>query len=89
MAYDASVAQPTLLVPRVGTAGSALWSYVSTDVHTDVDAADYFANGDALGMKVNDTVIVTKSTATVGATLHTVTAVTANGAATVSAAILA
>ncbi len=66
-----------------------LWIYTSTDVHTDVDAADYFSNGHALGMKVNDVVIVGKTTATVGATLHSVTAVTAGGAATVSPAILA
>jgi hypothetical protein len=66
-----------------------LWLYKSEDVHTDVDAADYFSNGDALGMKVNDVVIVTKTTATVGATLHVVSAVTAGGAATVTAAILA
>jgi hypothetical protein len=89
LAYDAAVAQPVLKIPRLGTLDSALWTYVSADVHTDVDASGYFTNGDALGMKVNDTVIVTKNTATVGATLHTVTAVTANGAATVSAAILA
>lgn len=87
MAY-ATTNPPQLLVPGMGN-GVALWAYASTDVHTDVDAADYFSNGDALGMKVNDTVIVTKTTATVGATLHTVTAVTADGAATVSPAILA
>lgn len=87
MAY-ATTNPPQLVVPGMG-GGLSLWMYASTDVHTDVDAADYFSNGDALGMKVNDTVIVTKTTATVGATLHTVTAVTADGAATVSAAILA
>ena len=75
--------------PGMGGAGITIWSYASTDVHTDVDATDYFSNGDDLGMKVNDTVIVTKTSATIGATLHTVTVVTAGGAATVSAAILA
>jgi hypothetical protein len=72
-----------------GMGGNCLWMYVSTDVHTDVDAANYFTNGYDKGMLVNDVVIVVKSTATVGATLHVVTAVTANGAATVSPAILA
>ncbi len=87
MAY-ATTNPPQLLVPGMGD-GLSLWSYASTDVHTDVDAADYFSDGAALGMKVNDTVIVTKTDATIGATIHTVTVVTAGGAATVAAAILA
>lgn len=70
-------------------AGPELWIYTSVDVHTDVDAADYFTDGDARGMKVGDVVIVVKSTATVGATVHSVSAVTAGGAATIAPAILA
>jgi len=77
-----------LLVPSIGD-GISLWAYASTDIHTDVDATDYFTNGDALGMKVNDLVMVIKTSATIGATAHVVTAVTAGGAATVSLAILA
>lgn len=87
MAY-ATTNPPVLMGNRIG-GHQALWLYKSTDVHTDVDAADYFSDGDALGMKVNDVVIVTKTSATIGATLHVVTAVTAGGAATVSPAILA
>ena len=87
MAYAASN-PPSLVAQSVGAA-PALWLYASTDVHTDVDAADYFANGSALGMRVNDVVIVVKTTATIGATVHVVTAVTAGGAATVAPAILA
>lgn len=87
MAYSTS-APPIALTARVGSAPT-LWVYTSTDVHTDVDAADYFSNGDALGMKVGDVVLVSKSTATVGTTVHYVSAVTAGGAATVAAAILA
>lgn len=87
MAYSTST-PPALLTQSVGAA-PALWVYASTDVHTDVDAADYFSNGHALGMRVNDVVIVVKTSATIGATLHVVTAVTSGGAATVSAAILA
>lgn len=86
MAYVATN-PPQCVTSRMG-GGLALWLYASTDVHTDVDDTDYFSNGHALGMKVNDTVIVTKTTATIGATIHTVTTVTAGGAATVSAAIL-
>jgi len=87
MAYAASN-PPNLVTQSVGAA-PALWMYVSTDVHTDVDASGYFTNGAALGMRVNDVVIVVKSSATIGATLHVVSAVTAGGAATVEAAILA
>jgi hypothetical protein len=87
MAYSTSN-PPQLLVSSIGD-GISTWAYASTDVHTDVDAADYFSNGDALGMKVNDIVTVIKTTATVGATVHVVSAVTAGGAATVSPAILA
>ncbi|RWF78990.1 MAG: hypothetical protein EOS26_03215 [Mesorhizobium sp.] len=79
--------------PPVRIAGAiaspSLWVYNSADVHTDVDAADYFSNGAALGMKVGDHMIVGKTTATIGSTLHYVTTVTAGGAATISAAILA
>jgi len=69
-------------------AAPALWLYASEDIHTDVDAANYFTNGKDLGMRVNDVVIVIKTTATIGATLHVVTEVSADGA-TVSPAILA
>ncbi len=87
MSY-ATTNPPKRITGGIG-AGEELWLYSSTDVHTDVDAADYFSDGHLLGMKVNDVVIVVKTTATVGATLHVVSAVTAGGAATVTAAILA
>jgi hypothetical protein len=87
MAYSASN-PPVCITPRVGS-GPALWIYNSADVHTDVDAADYFSNGKKLGMKVGDHVIVGKTTATIGSTLHYVTGLSAGGAATVSLAILA
>lgn len=69
--------------------GHALWLYVSADVHTDVDAADYFSDGDALGMKVEDTVLVQDNTTPFGVTAHAVTVVTAGGAASIGAALLA
>jgi hypothetical protein len=87
MAYSASN-PPVCLSARVGS-GPALWIYNSADVHTDVDATDYFSNGKRLGMKVGDHVIVGKTTATIGSTLHQVSAISAAGAATVSLAILA
>lgn len=86
MAYDVSN-PPVLVCQSIGSA-PGVWAYASEDVHTDVDAANYFTNGAALGMRVKDFVMVQKTTATIGATLHCVTAVTSSGA-TVSPAILA
>lgn len=84
----ATTAYPVCVIPRIGT-GPAYWYHTGTDVHTDVDATDYFTNGDAAGLKVGDVLHYVKSTATVGVTAHSVSAVTAGGAATVSPAILA
>lgn len=86
MAYD--VANPPAMIAQSVGAAPALWFYSSTDVHTTVAGANYFTNGQALGMRVNDTVIVIKTTATIGATLHVVTESSSDGA-TVSSAILA
>lgn len=86
MSYSASN-PPVCMTARVGS-GPALWIYNSEDVHTDVDASQYFANGKKLGMKVGDHVIVGKTSDTKGSTLHYVTTV-ADAGVTVSAAILA
>lgn len=88
MAYSTTNPPAIIGNPGVGD-GVSMWVYASADIHTDVDAADYFSNGDALGMKVNDVVVVVRTATAIGATLHVVTAVTADGAATVSSAILA
>lgn len=87
MSYSTS--NPPVQIASAFGGGPALWIYNSTDVHTDVDASDYFSNGSALGMKVGDMVLVGKTSATIGATVHYVQTVTAGGAATVAAAILA
>lgn len=86
MAYVS--AQLNQVAEGVGS-GPALWLMYGTDVHTDADASDFISDGDAKGLKVNDVVIYVKTTATVGATLHSVGAVTAGGAATLTPAILA
>lgn len=86
MSY-ATTNPPQLVHRFAGSLG--LWMYASTDIHTDVDAADYFSNGHALGMKVNDVVLVVKTSATKGITAHMVSTVTSGGAATVEPAILA
>lgn len=79
MAYVATN-PPALIIQSI--AGPRVWTYSSADAAGTVDAAGYFANGDALGMKVNDLVIVT-DTATPLQTMHVVQSVTAGGAANV------
>jgi hypothetical protein len=66
-----------------GLSGASLWYYSDGDVDSDVDATDYFSDGDALGMKVGD-MLLHYDTAGV-ATFFFVSAVTAGGAATVIA----
>jgi hypothetical protein len=84
MAYVSD--QLNLLVPHVGQ-GPGLWHYISDDVHGDVDAADWFSDGDAKGMRVGDNVLVNDNTTPFGATLHQVTVVTTGGAASLGAAL--
>lgn len=86
MAYVSS--QWNNIAPGMGNAPS-LWLGYGTDIHTDADAADFISDGSAKGMKVNDVVIYVKTSATIGATMHVVTAVTSGGAATMAPAILA
>lgn len=86
MAYDATVAQPICMIPRVGS-GPALWIYNSADAHGTVSGSGYFANGASLGMKVGDHMIVGKTGATEASTIHYVKTVVAGGAATVAAGV--
>jgi hypothetical protein len=85
MAYVS--AQWNLLQLGVGGAPS-LWIGYGEDVHTDADAANFVSDGVTKGMKVGDVVIYVKTTATIGATLHSVVAGTAP-AVTLTPAILA
>jgi len=87
MAYSVTI--PPVQVASAYGGGPALWIYNSVDVHTTVDDVGYFTNGSDLGMKVGDMVLVGKTTATIGATIHYVSTVTAGGAASVESAILA
>ncbi len=88
MAYSAS--NPVKLAFQAGGGnGVRGWSYTHTDIHTDVDAADYFTDGFDRGMRVGDIVFVSKSDATIGTTVHYVQTVTTDGAATIALAILA
>lgn len=83
MAYSTSN-PPNMTAQAI--AANSVWIYSSTDVTTDVDDTNYFSNGDALGMKVGDIVLVIETDNSYAQTTHSVTAVTAGGAATVSAA---
>lgn len=90
-----SAAGLTLVKTNVG-GGPQLWVYESADIHTDVDATDYFAkmgfgtssDGTTKGMRVGDVVFVI-NTSGYTITVHAVSAVDAEGNATVSAAVLA
>lgn len=89
MAYSTS-APPVKLVDGIMGGGAAgrgggIWYYASTDQDSDVDASGYFTNGDALGMKVGDVVFVVETDNSYLVTLMSVSAVTAGGAATVTA----
>jgi len=85
MAYETSNS-PKCLVVGIGS-GPSIWVYTDGDAHADVDAAGYFTNAGKLGMKVGDIVYVQNTTGYT-TTLHSVSAVS-NGAATISAAVLA
>lgn len=65
---------------NTGIAGPNLWTYSSADAAATVAGASYFSNGVALGMKLNDLVIVV-DTATPLITTHRVKTV---GAAAVT-----
>lgn len=84
MAYVS--AQWNLVQAGVGGAPS-LWIGYGTDIHTDADAPDFVTDGVTKGMKVNDVVIYVKTSATIGATLHSVIAGT-SPAVTLTPAIL-
>ena len=77
MAY-AATNPPTLWSQGIG---NGLWHYSSADTVATVTGSDYFANGDALGMKVGDFVMIYDSNVGDGGVAF-VTAVTAGGAAT-------
>jgi hypothetical protein len=90
MAAYSTANPPALVVQGIGgRAGTRIWNL--TGVHTtgDADAAGFITNGDALGIKVSDTVILNDIT-TAATTLtygHSVNSVTAGGACNLSAGV--
>lgn len=88
MAYSTDLPpQAIISVPGISGGTFTMWLYRSADVHTDVDASDYFSNGDALGMKVGDVVLVQETDNSYATTRHVVSSVTSGGAATVGASL--
>ncbi len=55
--YSAST-PPVLLVPSFDGSGPAIWTYLNTDAASVMDASGYITNGGAIGMRVNDLVLV-------------------------------
>jgi len=81
MAYATSN-PPALIAQRVGASNGAVWFYSDGDALALVLGADYFSNGDALGMKDGDKVIYYDETNDIQYDL-VVDGVTSGGAATV------
>lgn len=82
MAYSTSTA-PGLISQKNGSNGLRVWAYKSADSLATVAAADYFSNGDDLGMVVGDQMIVINSV-TGASNQVAVTQVTSGGAATIA-----
>ncbi|MCA9245236.1 MAG: hypothetical protein KDA32_14865 [Phycisphaerales bacterium] len=82
MTYDTSN-PPQCVVPAVGGKGPAIWTYEDGDDDATVNGADYFTNGEVLGMQVGDVVFV-YDTATPKTSFHYVSAIDSDGNATVS-----
>ncbi len=73
---------PNLVLSGFNADSLSIWSYESTDAATTVDGDGYITDADALGMKVNDLVLVTDTDASPAVmTSHRVVSVTAGGAA--------
>lgn len=70
-----------LLVPSL-SGGPNLWVYTSAEAHGAVDAIDFFTDAPSYGIKAEDIMFVV-DTATPTLTIHTVTAVDADGNATI------
>jgi len=85
MAYDVAN-PPKLIVPHVGD-GPGLWIYADTDAHTDVDADDYFTNGDDIGMREGDALLY-YDTDTATSTCHFVRTPVTAGTASVTIATI-
>lgn len=84
MSY-ATTNPPSLIGQRIGD-GPALWIYKSADDDASTNAANYYSNGLALGMRAGDFVLVF-DTATPKGSFHYVTECSADGATTAFGAV--
>lgn len=80
MAYSTSNPPQLLSGSFTRSNGASIWTYQSSDLVATVLGSDYISNGDALGMKANDEVIVIDETNNLKFETI-VTSVTAGGAA--------
>lgn len=87
MAYSTS-SPPMLLMGTIGNVAPNIWAYKSADVDDTVNGSGYFTNGDNLGMKLGDLVIVDDTT-TPKTSLCYVSVVVAAGAVTTAFAAVA
>lgn len=71
-----------LLASPVTGGGPQIWSYGGTDAAADVDAANYFSDATAKGVKLGDFIYAAEPDGT-GAAVMRVSAISAAGAATV------
>jgi len=78
MAYD--TANPPVAVAQAVGSGPTIWAYKSADTVTTVKGAGYISNGDDLGMKVGDIVLIADTTTPASGTA-VVDSVAAGGAA--------
>ena len=83
MAY-ATANPPRLILQGAGASTGSVWHYTDGDPIATVVGADYFSDGTALGMKVNDTVIVTDETLGQVVPDCIVSVATAGGASTIT-----
>ena len=65
MAY-ATTNPPHMISQTFGNQGPALWSYSDTDPIATVAGSSYFSDGDALGLKVGDVMLVLETDTTLG-----------------------
>ena len=79
MAY-ATTNPPRLISQSTGSSTGGVWLYTSADAKATVIGAGYITNGDALGMKVGDVVIIA-DTGTPLSSTAIVDAVASGGAA--------
>lgn len=60
---------PRIIVPRDGPGAPAVWSYQSNDLIADVKAANYFTNGENIGLRNRDWLLFQRVTSD-GATFN-------------------